>query len=248
MKTIYEKEEFFQNRIECNATESNLYRENGIVYKFLFSHCREGRERILILLNKNHIVTIPKLYDLIRDEITEEFIGYSMKDLCNSEVNDGEGFITLFNFFNTGFKDRNGIEMPFENRQKAALSLIKGLRELESYDYQHRDLHARNIMIKNNECKIIDVDSMLLDKKNSFVDKYMEQNIMYFIAIILLKYKSIYYVDIHNEFKNDPIIMTLINHQNFFPLIAEGYKVEDIYNGITEETCDKYSYVMKGKR
>lgn len=248
MDTIFVRETDFERNINNGNYESNLYRKDGIVYKFLKPQFREERDEILIALDKNPILHAIKPLALIKDYLTDEFLGYSMKDLIE--------YINVSDFIDFDFSmKQNGEKMSFENRKKACKCLIEFLRDSEKKGYGQHDLSTSNMMIIDGRTCITDVDSMYNEKlrltrnKNSwFGEDYMEKAVIYAIASILLQYNNMHSFNTKSyyEFQNNPIIMYMFGEHKI-DLIKEGYKAEDVYGQIDEELNGRLRYLLKRK-
>lgn len=239
METIYLSQSDFlpSERMNVEACESDLYRRNGVVHKFIIPCCRDGREKIINFIDEDQLINTTRPLKIIADPYTKEFSGYSMEELI--------GYINLRQYLFD-----NCLGHDYETRRKAALELINALRFLKSKGYTHHDLKRVNIMIGTGEGRIGDIDCMSnpsrgIDHHNPLAtDMHMEINIMDAVGCIILNHtpygKSI-------EAK-DKIISALTSRSSFLSLAdlyGEGYRAEDIYNHIDESVVEKYKSLSK---
>lgn len=147
------------------SSESKLYIKDDLLYKILLdNHRNEKRKRNIELLSKyNHPNCVfPK--DIILNEKTNEFIGLTIDYL--------KDYKTLYKSIKTD-------KMSFERRKHIAIKICEIQSHLEKEKISFVDIHSNNIMIKDNDIKLIDLDSASFFEENlSPVYEHLRQDII----------------------------------------------------------------------
>ena len=124
--------------------ESKLYINNDELIKIIHdSFLSEKRRQNILLLDKiKHPNCVKANYAISNKE--DKINGYSMEYL--------DGYITLAKFITKK-------NIPFEKRQDIAHNLCQIINDLQDMEYSFVDIHSDNFLIKNDNIKLIDLDS-----------------------------------------------------------------------------------------
>ena len=149
-KKSFKNLEYLKGKIH---TESNIFINNNELYKFLkkeYYYREKIIERLDILNNNNIVIPNTILYD------KKGFLGYSM----------------------TYYKDYKELEntdlqkLNFEQRKSLCIKLCNILDYMTNNHFAYPDIHEDNILIKDEDIKIIDLDSGIF--KDIDLEKYDE--------------------------------------------------------------------------
>ena len=120
------------------STTAKLYLHNGKIYK-LFDDRINVNESILFDLYDSPVDNCARIYDLLYDE---DLIGYSMK------------------YYN-GYKEIDKKRISLELKKLYAHKLIEVYNELKKRGYIYYDFHGRNILVKDSDLVLIDIDGCI---------------------------------------------------------------------------------------
>ena len=120
------------------STTAKLYLYNGKIYK-LFDDRINVNESILFDLYNSPVDNCARIYDLLYDE---DLIGYSMK------------------YYN-GYKEIDKKRISLELKKLYAHKLIEVYNELKKRGYIYYDFHGRNILVKDEDLVLIDIDGCI---------------------------------------------------------------------------------------
>ena len=245
MDRRYVKESDFKNPLNLNSGESMLYRREVLMYKFIHSDFREGRELIIEGIDKDNIKHAYKIDSILYDKDTYEFIGYSFEAF--------KRYITLSQFYQSKLKQNS-----FSDRKKGCGQFIETIRDLQAKGYEHRDLNGSNILIKRKKMRVVDLDGMtnpsifpVSDNHKHWV-RYMEERSLEIVGYVLLNYEpgGRYTIRTYNEFIKDDVVMALIglrNHVTISDLFNDGFRVEDLFEYVDEELFERFDFTFKSK-
>lgn len=155
--------------ILTSSFEGKLYHNNKYAYKLLHKKVRISSEKIITLLQKDHLKFLVDILHLIKKDC--EYMGYIMPYL--------KDYINLLE----ATKD-----MPFEKRIKILDIMGEFFHQFDNKPYIYGDIHADNILIKpngrSNMLKFIDIDSIIIRPEKLFllddedIDEYFGFDIM----------------------------------------------------------------------
>ena len=182
-------------------TESNLFTNEDKIYKFLKKEYLNREQTIneLFKLKHNNIVTpLTTLYD------RNGFLGYTMV-----YYKDYEELDKLLKQ-NINFIDRKNI----------CILLCNIFKYMEDNNFAYQDIHEGNILYKDTDLKVIDIDSGIFKKPDNLekYDSYLRAS-NYFLSNLIL---HILYLDSTNDlqrtlFKNKSLIYkTIPNNLIYF--------------------------------
>ena len=140
----YKKDHIMPNRIH---NESELYLYNGDIIKLFNKRISFDRQRTILSLDEieRQECIIPK-YSIIYGS---NIVGYGMEYL--------KDFSTLFRLI----EDES---LSFSDRKQIAIKLYQIIMYLERIGVCYPDIHTGNFLYKDGIVRVIDMDSVMLDK------------------------------------------------------------------------------------
>lgn len=139
----YKKDHIMPNGIH---NESELYLYNGDIIKLFNKRISFDRQRTILSLDEieRQECIIPK-YSIIYGS---NIVGYGMEYL--------KDFSTLFRLI----EDES---LSFSDRKQIAIKLYQIIMYLERIGVCYPDIHTGNFLYSNNDIRVIDMDSVMLD-------------------------------------------------------------------------------------
>lgn len=222
--------------------ESNLYiKDNNTLYKILFPYYRLLREKNIYKLcsinNRNCVLPKSILYN------NNDFIGYSMDYLYDYKILSNLIFSNI----------------SYEERLLIANKLCKIIENFSSDNFVFTDLYPDNIMIKNHDLKIIDMDSVIFKDDYNIKDYNYEliksHQLASYLVLSLLSKINIF--ELINIVDNNILIEAFSNSfcgkelsqylDNIFNYPNEIVYPSSFINNITEDDLIKSKNVLRKK-
>jgi hypothetical protein len=211
-KTNFKKLKYLNPPIH---TESILFYDDNNIYKLLNKDCLDREKTILKLdrLTNDNIVT-PN--GLLHDR--RRFLGYYMK-------------------YYKDYYPLNIVDKTFKEKKEYCYRIYNILKFLNDNQFAYYDIHSNNILIKDDDLKLIDMDSgIFLDDDIEKYDTYLRKE-NYALSCYLL---SLLY-----DINKYDLILKLLNNKNTLSKIVPDYLI-NFYNYVIDETgtfIDTMNYI-----
>ncbi len=153
---------------EVVAAESNLFYQDGKVYKIFKPIYRLSREKYLWMLEANHFNNAINIEDELYQG--DKVIG------CTTILD--ENFIPFADIFTKCSFDLKILKEYL----KALLNLDQ---ELFKYNLAYLDKHLNNIGLSNQNLKVLDLDGVWYNAPNSYKTAALRQSYHVFLALLL---------------------------------------------------------------
>lgn len=209
----YKKDHIIPNGIH---NESELYLYNGDIIKLFNKRISFDRQRTILSLDEieRQECIIPK-YSIIYGS---NIVGYGMEYL--------KDFSTLFRLI----EDES---LSFSDRKQIAIKLYQIIMYLERIGVCYPDIHTGNFLYKDGIVRVIDMDSVMLDKicvKDNF-NHNIELSYLRLARLcftILINMRVILPFELNNIEQNDIIEFFDGDKKDYFKYIF-GYEKSDKY-------------------
>lgn len=209
----YKKDHIIPNGIH---NESELYLYNGNIIKLFNKRISFDRQRTILSLDEieRQECIIPK-YSIIYGS---NIVGYGMEYL--------KDFSTLFRLIEEE-------SLSFSDRKQIAIKLYQIIMYLERIGVCYPDIHTGNFLYKDGIVKVIDMDSVMLDKicvKDNF-NRNIELSYLRLARLcftILINMRVILPFELNSIEQNDIIEFFDGDKKDYFKYIF-GYEKSDKY-------------------
>lgn len=209
----YKKDHIMPNGIH---NESELYLYNGDIIKLFNKRISFDRQRTILSLDEieRQECIIPK-YSIIYGS---NIVGYGMEYL--------KDFSTLFRLIEEE-------SLSFSDRKQIAIKLYQIIMYLERIGVCYPDIHTGNFLYKDGIVKVIDMDSVMLDKicvKDNF-NRNIELSYLRLARLcftILINMRVILPFELNSIEQNDIIEFFDGDKKDYFKYIF-GYEKSDKY-------------------
>lgn len=153
--TIYKSDLNHLKQIDCIGAEAYLYIDNNTIYKIYRDDMPKTRvlsieEKLEALLQNSKVMSIPNI------NFPEKtiYIDHSFAGITQPYLN--------------GYRNIKDMEYHYKHAIPIFKALSKTLKELHSHNAYFGDLNDKNIMYKEGDVKLIDVDGIRYDKHNCY--------------------------------------------------------------------------------
>lgn len=192
---------------KTTATEANLYLYNNTLYKIFNSEIMDlgTREDILNTLYNHPIEGCARIESLLYGS---SLLGYGMEYYDN--------FITL----------NKTKKIPLELRKEYSHKLIDIYRKLSEAGYIYYDFHKQNILVNEEDLKLIDIDSCLYNshENNALGMRYLNEIVLSILFDTNFFEYQVYY--------------TKCERKCFCDILYSGLSYEYCENGSLDELDD----------
>ena len=180
--------------------ESNIYIKDELLYKILLDEHRnlERLNNIKLLSSYSHPNCIfPK--DIVYNKVNKYFIGLTIEYLKNYKT------------LSKSLEDNN---LTFDKRKELAYKICKVQSFLEKENISFLDMHSNNIMVKDDDIKVIDLDSAVIHNNDySDVFEHIRKDIIS-SNLAQVCFQLLYGKDVKFTNEDNKIIMELLSISN----------------------------------